>query len=185
MKDLDPVVKKETLHILYGTVAIGAVVQLVYILVGHWQLPVLLGGLLGGCWAVFNFLMMGLTVQKCVGLSQSEANARWKSSYSLRTLLTVAVVAVSILVPWFNWVPAVAAVFSPRITIAVMSIFRKEYGKPVENPLPVPEEEEDEQDDELERLLDKVYGAKVHYDIDDPKAKESQANPAPAAERKE
>lgn len=183
MKNLDPVVKKETLHILYGTAVIGAAVQAVYLLLGQWGLPVLLGGLLGAGWAVLNFLLMGMTVQKCVGLEAAVANSRWKSSYSLRTTVTVGVVALAILAPCFHWVPAVAAIFSPRVTIAVMSLFRREYGAPVENPLPVPDDD-DEDEDELERLLDKVYGAKVHYDTDQAAANAAE-NPASAAERKE
>lgn len=192
MKKLDPVVKTETLRILCGTLLVQAVTQLVFTLLRRWDVTVLAGGLLGGAWAVLNFLLMGITVQNAVGLPENEARSRIKGSYSLRTLCTVGVVALAILAPCFHWVPAVVGIFSPRLTIAVLSIFRKEYGAPVENPRPVPDEDEDEEGDELERLLDKVYGGKVDYgqtgqttSQTEPPAPVAENKPAPQAGRKE
>lgn len=181
MKKLDPVVRKETLHILCGT-AIGTVaLQLIYVLLGQWNVTVLAGGLLGGCWAVLNFLLMGITVQHSVGGTQAEAHSRIKTSYSLRTLAMLAIIIAAFVLPWFHWVPVVAAMFYPRLTIAVMSLFRKEYGAPVKNPRPVePEPEEDA--DELEQLLDKVYGGKVDYTA---AAQTAEKQPSAAPQRKE
>ena len=178
MKKLDPVVKTETLRILCGTLLVQAVTQMVFTLLHRWDVTVLAGGLLGGAWAVLNFLLMGITVQNAVGLPENEARSRIKGSYSLRTLCTLGVVVLAILAPCFHWVPAVVGIFSPRLTIAVLSIFRKEYGAPVENPRPVPDE--DEEGDELERLLDKVYGGKVDYTQAAPQTE----TPAPVAENR-
>ncbi len=164
MKKLDSTVKSETLRILVGTAGIGLLAQLVFILIGQWSLPVLLGSVLGGGWAVLNFLLMGITLQNTLGMPEQQARNKMKSSYSLRTGLTLAVLVVSILVPCFSWISAVVGIFSPRVTIAILSAFRKEYGAPVDNPLPVEDQEEDEDEDELEKILDRVYGGKVNYD---------------------
>lgn len=180
MKKLDPVVKKETLHILCGVVAVGVVVQAVYLLLHRWTPAVLLGGVLGSVWATANFLLMGLTVQNTLGMDAAEARRRFGASYSLRTFGTCAVVVAAVLLPFLEWIPAVAAIFAPRLTIAVMGVFRKEYGAPVQNPLPVPEEEEDD-GDELERILDKVYGGKVNYDDAVQKAADEAAKAHDAA----
>ena len=52
---VQPAVKKETLHIAAGTGLMTAVMLLVFLLLGRLTLPVVLGALLGACFAVLNF----------------------------------------------------------------------------------------------------------------------------------
>ena len=59
--------KRETLHIAAGTLAFSAVMNGVFALLGRWDLTVLWGTLLGGGFAVLNFFLLGLTVQKMAG----------------------------------------------------------------------------------------------------------------------
>ncbi len=176
MKQLDPVVKKETLRIALGVAVVGVLTQIVFALIGKWSVPVLAGGVLGSVWAVLNFLLMGITVQNSVGLDAALARRKVQASYTVRSLVTCGVVLAAILIPWFHWVPAVIAVFAPRMAIAVMTAFRRDYGQPVEDPLPVPEEDEDDEQDELERIMDRVYGSRVDY---------SDCKPEPASDRSE
>lgn len=160
---LDPVVRQETRRIFWGTLFLSCITQIIFILLGRWDYKVLLGGLLGGGWAVLNFLLMGITVQNSVGQEELAAHRKIQNSYMVRSVITCGVVVLSAAVSWFNWIPAVAGIFFPRILIAVFSIFRRDYGQEVKNPLPVAEEEEEDDGDELERMMDKVYGARVDY----------------------
>lgn len=57
-------VVRETLHIAAGCGILCAVMLVVFAVCGQLGLPAVLGALLGGGWAVLNFFLMGLGVQK-------------------------------------------------------------------------------------------------------------------------
>lgn len=121
--NLQPAVKKETLRIALGT-AIGVAVMLLgFVLFGRFQLSVLLSGLVGGAVAVFNFLLLGVTVQK-VAAQADEARGRkmMQFSYNLRMLLMLIWVILAVALPVFNWVAAALPLLFPRLTIAVMQL---------------------------------------------------------------
>ena len=85
--------KRETLHIAAGTLAFSAVMNGVFALLGRWDLTVLWGTLLGGGFAVLNFFLLGLTVQKMAGdPNEKKGKLVLQLSYSLRMLATLAVV---------------------------------------------------------------------------------------------
>ena len=47
MKKIDPVVMKETMRILIGSIVLGAIMNAVFLMLRCWNLPVLFGTLLG------------------------------------------------------------------------------------------------------------------------------------------
>ena len=82
MQKIAPAVRKETKRVLCIT-AIGVVIMFAVFAGLHFAMPdkvpfdyrVILGGLGGGCIAVLNFFMMGLTVQKITSM-EDEGMAR-------------------------------------------------------------------------------------------------------------
>ena len=62
MKKIDPVVIKETLRILIGSIVLGAIMNAVFLMLRCWSLPVLFGTLVGTAGAVLYPL---LTAQSC------------------------------------------------------------------------------------------------------------------------
>ena len=91
--------KRETLHIAAGTLAFSAVMNGVFALLGRWDLTVLWGTLLGGGFAVLNFFLLGLTVQKMAGdPNEKKGKLVLQLSYSLRMLATLAVVVLGFFV---------------------------------------------------------------------------------------
>ena len=147
---LDPAVKKESLFIALATLAGGALVQLVFLLIGRWDLSVLLGGVLGWAAAAANFFFMSLTVQRAVA-SGDEARAKqmMSLSYTVRTLGLLGVVALSLIVDAIHWIPVVVAVFLPRAAILVRQLTVKKEETPAAPSAPAdpaPEEEEEEED---------------------------------------
>lgn len=115
--------RRETLHIALGVLCFSAVMELVFLVIGHWNLGVLWGNLLGGAFAVCNFFFLGLTVQKIAG-EEDEKRARLKlqGSYSLRMLLTLAVIVLAIKLPFITWPAAVIPLLFPRLTILAMQM---------------------------------------------------------------
>lgn len=118
--------RRETGHIALGVLAFSAVMELVFVLLRRWDMGVLWGNLLGGGFAVLNFFLLGLTVQKIAG-EQDEKRAKLKlqGSYSLRMLLTLGVIILAVKVPVFTWPAAVIPLLFPRLTILAMQLTGK------------------------------------------------------------
>lgn len=57
-------VRKMTLTVLAGELFLTALMLLVFVLLGRFDMTVLLGALLGAFFAVLNFFLMGLSVQR-------------------------------------------------------------------------------------------------------------------------
>ena len=70
MKKIDPVVMKETMRILIGSIVLGAIMNAVFLMLRCWNLPVLFGTLLGTAGSVLNFFLMAQTVSHSVTLQQ-------------------------------------------------------------------------------------------------------------------
>ena len=127
---MSDVLKKEAGYIAAGTVVLSALVQIVWAVFFKYDLSVFLGGLWGGTFAVVNFVLMGLTVQKVARESdQLAAKRRMQASYQMRMILIILTTVLAIIVPGISWVMAVISLFFPRLTILVMPLFRPDLRK--------------------------------------------------------
>lgn len=115
--------RRETLHIALGVLCFSAVMHLVFLALGRWSLGVLWGNLLGGVFAVCNFFFLGLTVQKIAGeTDEKRAKLKLQGSYTVRMLLTLAVIVLAIKLPCMVWPAAVIPLLFPRLTILAMQM---------------------------------------------------------------
>ncbi len=122
---IDPAVKKETLYILGTSILFSVVMELVFWLTGHMDYTVPLGNLLGVGISVLNFFLMGLTIQKSIGLDEKAASDKLKLSQMLRMLMVVALAAVGVGLPCFHALAVVIPLFFPRIAIALRPLVDK------------------------------------------------------------
>lgn len=115
--------RRETGHIAVGVLAFSAVMHLVFLALGRWELGVLWGNLMGGGFAVLNFFLLGITVQAIAG-EQDEKRAKLKlqGSYTLRMLLTLGIIVLAIKLPFVTWPAAVVPLLFPRLTILAMQM---------------------------------------------------------------
>jgi len=119
---VDKVVKQETRIILLSCLVLSALMQSVF-LIGHWwRWSVLWGNLFGMAFAVLNFFLMGLTVQKAVGQTPEEAKVTVKGSQMMRNLMLIGVMAAVYLIPVFHTVAGILPLLFPRIAIAFRSL---------------------------------------------------------------
>ena len=123
MKGIDPTVRRETLYIAVWTLLLTALMEAVYLIIGRWSLPVLWGGLFGAFFAVLNFLLMGLTVQKAVGKEEKDAATLMRLSQAGRMLLLVAAGVAAALLPFLDLIAALIPLFFPRIAVAARPLF--------------------------------------------------------------
>jgi len=127
---IDPAVKKETLYILGTSIILSVVMELVFWLTGHMDYTVPLGNLLGVGISVLNFFLMGLTIQKSIGLDEKAASDKLKLSQMLRMLMVVALAAVGVGLPCFHALAVVIPLFFPRIAIAFRPLLDRNMKQP-------------------------------------------------------
>ena len=119
MKKIDKTVLKETKFIALSVAILSILMQAIFLIMREWDLSVLLGNILGGGFSVLNFFLMGLTVQKAVGLDEKEAKNTVKASQAYRTLLMFVVAALGVTLSCFNDWATIIPLFFPRIAIAI------------------------------------------------------------------
>lgn len=125
MKKIDKTVLRETGYIAVCCVIFSAFMEALFLIIGKWDLTVLLGNLLGLFAAVGNFFLMGLTIQKAVGYEQKQAADAMKASQSMRMIMLFVVAALGVLLGCFNAVSTIAVLFFPRIAVMLRPLFNK------------------------------------------------------------
>lgn len=125
MKKIDPNILKETIYI--GTIAFlfNVVMQSVFLIIGKWDITILLGGILGFIASVGNFFLMGLSVQSAVNKDEKDAKTTMKLSQSLRLLLLFVIAVIGYVVPVFNIIAVIIPYIFPRLAIALTPLLRK------------------------------------------------------------
>jgi hypothetical protein len=119
MKQIDRTVCKETKYMAAGVLVLSALMQAVFLVIGRWDVSVLLGNLLSAAAVVGNFFAMGLTVQHAVALEEKEAKQSMKTSGAARMFVIFVVLAVGVLLPIFNvWTVVIPFIF-PRLIVAI------------------------------------------------------------------
>lgn len=114
---------KETKRIAAGTVIMLVVMLAVYAVLGKFTVGVLLGGLLGSAYAIFNFFMLGMTLQKAASMTdQQMAHMKVRSSYSTRMIGMLILAVVAFALPFVEGIPCLIALLFPRATIFALQI---------------------------------------------------------------
>ncbi len=164
---LDAESKKNLLKISIGSIVCSAIVAVVFIIIGQFDLSVVFGLLIGLVLSIGNFYAMSVTVAKALETGdENEAKKKIRNSYLIRTGIMVAVIAVSIIVKQINPIPVLLSVFYVRLTIFITGLFEKKK-KPEADDTSAPsgevqetaaetggaDEEEEEQTDEYEKFV--------------------------------
>ena len=124
-KKVDPVVLKETRYIAAAVLILSVLTQAVFLVLGKWDVTVLLGNLYGTAIAVGNFFLMGLTVQVCLGMEPEDAKKRMKLSQQGRLLMLLVLCMIGAALPCFNTIALLVPQFFPRIGVTVRGLTMK------------------------------------------------------------
>ncbi len=128
MKKIDETVRRETLYIAFVTVILSALMQAVFLCIGRWDYTVLLGNVWTAFFAVLDFLLLGITVQKAVDKKEEDARTMIKASQSLRMLMKVAIAAIGAALPFMNIWAVLIPLFFPRIAIMLRPLIKRKNG---------------------------------------------------------
>lgn len=111
---LNETVKKETAFVLGFTVVLCAILQSLYLILGFFSVRALIGTGISWLLAGVNFLLTAITVQRAVEGSEENAQKRIKASQSLRSVMILAVLVVSILLLGQD-IPVILALVIPLL----------------------------------------------------------------------
>ena len=125
-KKVDPAVRTETQFIAGVVLVLSALMQIVFVVLGEWDYTVLLGNLLGAALAVGNFFLMGLTVQKVVGLNEGDAKKKLQLSMQLRLIMMLIVCVIGAALTCFQTIAVLVPQFLPRIGVTIRGLTLKD-----------------------------------------------------------
>ncbi len=127
---MDPVVRRETEYIVIWVLALSAVMEAVFLLLGKWALSVLWGNLAGAAAAVGNYALIGRMVTRAMASGDAQKAARIvTSSRTLRLLGVAGICALCIGVLKTNVYATLIPLLFPRIGLAFRPMVDKKRGK--------------------------------------------------------
>lgn len=146
MTKLDPVTKKMASYVAAWVLAGCMLTQGVCLVAGWWNLPALLGSLLGGVTAVGNFLLMCRMVHKAVTQTEKQAKNTIKLSQGLRLMMQGLILVLAAAVPVFNIWTAAIPLLIPRIAVTVREWRQAKLNPSPDRPAIGWEDEDDDED---------------------------------------
>lgn len=179
----DAEVKREIIKIAVGCGICTAATMLVFFLLGQFgyvtfDYTVVIGGALGFATAFGNFFFMCVGVIRALETGDATAaKLKLRSSYLVRTVVQIGMIALALALDFINWIPVAIAVFYPRLTITVCNLWKMFAKKDSSDPaaeivaeaksaeqseatLPDDDDDEDdddEEDDEFEKFVSGFY----------------------------
>ena len=124
MQKIDKVVWQETAYVAIWTLIFSTLMQAVFLMIGKWDISVLLGNIYSAAAVIFNFFMIGITVQKAVGKEEKDARQLVKLSGTLRMLFLFVVVVLGVVLNCFNTLAVIVPLLFPRIAILLRPYFK-------------------------------------------------------------
>lgn len=117
-------VKTDVLRVTAGNFALGAVMVLIFVLIGKFSIEVVWGALLGCSFVSLSFLWLAISVSKNVEKDAENARKRVSATYTYRLLAMAAMIIIAIKLPWFNWIGAIIPLFYQRFVISFVGRIR-------------------------------------------------------------
>ena len=119
---INDTVRKETAFVIGFSFVLCVVMQSVYLIVGAFSVRSLIATFISLAIGSLNFFLMGLSLQRALEDTAENAQRRMKASQSLRTLMMLALVVVSIILLGYELPVVLALVIPllfPRVAVTV------------------------------------------------------------------
>ena len=116
---------RETIKIFKGIVVLDVIfIAIIYIL-GKFDIPMLQGILIVSVYALLNFRLIAVSLNRAVQMSPGRAQVFAGVSYVGRLALTAAIILAAIKVDYINAFGVIVPMFFPKIIIVSSAINRK------------------------------------------------------------
>ena len=169
----DKEIRQNLIFMAVGCGVCSVLAVLGALLIGELTLPVLLGCAVGWILSFGNFFFMTVGIIMALETGdEKEAKRKMRNSRILRTVIMLAVIALTIIFPHYvHWLPVILSTFSPRILITAKGywdFFRHRNDPVPENLNPVPDEDEEDEDG-FEKFVGHFSNGKVPGENDNKK----------------
>ena len=125
MKKIDPTVIAETRYISAFVAVLSLLMEAVFLIIGKWDITVLLGNLLSAAVSILNFLLLGITVTKAMTKDERDMPQFMKLSKTYRFLMIIAVAGIGLYFKCFNDIAVLVPVSFPFIAIVIRGAILK------------------------------------------------------------
>ena len=163
---LDPEVLAENKKMALGCLWCSLAMALGFLIARRLDFAVVLGIVVGFLLAVGNFYFMSVGITRALATGDEiTAKKKMRVSYIFRTVVMLAVMALSLVVDWMAWLPVLASVFYPRIILTVRNLlltldrkrhpekYREEEEAAAAAAVPYEDDEEEENEDGFEKFV--------------------------------
>ena len=120
---------RETLYVLIGVAVLTAIMFAVYLLLGRFELPVLLGGIIGAILAIGNFFFMAVAVTLAADKAEKQdvngGKRTMQASYPLRILILGGALLLCGFSGYFDLIALVLPLAFVRPVLTLSAFFRK------------------------------------------------------------
>ncbi len=122
-------VKTDAVRVSLGNFLLGAVMVLIFALSGKISMDVIWGTLLGCSFVSLSFWWLSYALCRYTAHNPKTAENKVASTYTIRLLLTAAVVILAIRLPFINTLAAIVPLFYQRLVIIAVSRMRSRADK--------------------------------------------------------
>lgn len=134
MEKIDKVILKETKYIALWVIIFSAITEAIFLVIGKWDIGVLLGNLVSGSVAVLNFFLMGVAVQKALAKDAKDAKTAMRASSMIRMFAIFVVIGLCLVLKInerhiFSAWTLIIPLFFPRIAVTLRPLFDKSMRK--------------------------------------------------------
>ncbi len=134
MQKIDKVILKETKYIALWVIILSVITEAVFLVIGKWDITVLLGNIVSGVAAVLNFFLMGVAVQKALTRDANDAKTAMRASGMMRMFIIFVVIGLCLILKInerhiFSAWTLIIPLFFPRIAVSLRPVFDKSMRK--------------------------------------------------------
>jgi len=125
MKKIDPTVIAETRYISVFVAVLSLLMEGVFLVLGKWDITVLLGNLLSAFVSILNFFLLGITVTKAMTKDEKDMPQFMKLSKTYRFLMIIVIAGIGLYFKCFNDVAVILPLFFPHVAIFIRGLSLK------------------------------------------------------------
>lgn len=122
---LDAAVKTETKTIALYNFLLTVLENLIFLVLGYWDITVLAGSAYGWAISCLCFLLIGISVQKAMQKDPKRAQAYMQTTYMGRMIFSAIAIVIAMKIPFFNWISAILPFVFTRISISLIGFIKK------------------------------------------------------------
>ncbi len=117
--------KKDLKEIAISNFILNIIQNIVFLILGYWDLTVLLGSLWGYALSVLMLFLLARAVEKAVDKDPKQSGMYMQSTYLFRTAVLAVGVYFAITLNGINWISTCIALVFTKVSIMIITYLRR------------------------------------------------------------